>query len=74
MTGLDPDGLERIAAPVTILTGSASEPFYAPVADALAARVPGARRATLDGLTHTSPITQPGVVAAAVRACLEPTA
>ena len=29
--------------PVTILTGGASEPFYAPIADALAARIPGAR-------------------------------
>ena len=72
--GLDPDGLVRIAAPVAILTGGASEPFYAPIADALAARIPGARRDTLDGLTHPSPITQPGIVAAAVRACLEPTA
>jgi O-succinylbenzoic acid--CoA ligase len=74
MTGLDPDGLARITAPVAILTGGASEPFYAPLADRLAARIPGARRDTLDGCTHPSPITQPLVVAAAVRACLEPTA
>ena len=74
LAGLDPDGLVRIAAPVAILTGGASEPFYAPIADALAARIPGARRDTLEGLTHPSPITQPGIVAAAVRACLEPTA
>ena len=74
LTGLDPDGLARIAAPVAILTGGASEPFYAPIADALAARIPGARRDTLEGFTHPSPITQPGIVAAAVRACLEPTA
>jgi pimeloyl-ACP methyl ester carboxylesterase len=74
LAGLDPDGLARIVAPVTILTGGASEPFYAPIADALAARIPGARRDTLVGWTHTSPITQPGIVAAALRACLEPTA
>ena len=49
LTGLDPDGLARIAAPVTILTGGASEPFYAPIADELARRIPGARRRTLDG-------------------------
>ena len=73
MAGLDPDGLARISAPVAILTGGASEPFYAPLADALAARIPGARRDTLGGCTHPSPITQPGIVAAAVRACLEPT-
>ncbi len=74
MAGLDPDGLARISAPVAILTGGASEPFYAPLADALAARIPGARRDTLEGCTHPSPITQPGIVAAAARACLEPTA
>jgi pimeloyl-ACP methyl ester carboxylesterase len=74
LTGLDPGGLARIACPVAILTGGASEPFYAPIADALATRIPGARRATLEGLTHPSPITQPGAVAAAVLACLEPPA
>ncbi len=74
LTGLEPDGLDRIRCPVVILTGSASEPFYAPIADALAARIPRARRDTLEGLTHPSPITQPGVVAAAIRACLEPSA
>jgi O-succinylbenzoic acid--CoA ligase len=73
LAGLDPDGLVRITAPVTILTGGASEPFYVPIADALAARIPGSRRDTLDGCTHPSPITQPGIVAAAVRACLERT-
>jgi O-succinylbenzoic acid--CoA ligase len=71
MTGLDPEGLATIDRPVTLLTGGASEPFYAPLADALAARIPGARRDTLDGCTHPSPITQPLVVAAAVRASLE---
>ncbi len=74
LTGLDPEGLARITAPVTILTGGASDPFYAPLADALADRIRGARRGTLEGLTHTSPITQPGAVAPAVRAALEPTA
>ncbi len=67
MTGLDPDGLARIACPVAILTGSASEPFYAPIADALAARILGARRIDLAGLRHTAPITDPATVAAAVR-------
>jgi o-succinylbenzoate---CoA ligase len=72
LEGLAPDGLARITAPVAILTGSASEPFYAPLADALAARIPGARRDTLEGLTHTTPITQPGAVAPTILACLEP--
>ncbi len=74
LTGLDPDGLARITAPVTILTGGASDAFYIPLADALVDRIPGARRGTLDGLTHTSPITQPGAVAPVARACLEPIA
>lgn len=71
LTGLDPAGLARIPAPVALLTGDASEPFYAPLADALAARIPASRRIVLPGLRHTSPITDPGPVAAAVRAALE---
>jgi len=64
--GLDPGGLSRIVAPVTILTGTASEPFYAPIARAVVERVPGARLVTLDGLRHTAPITAPEPVAAAI--------
>ena len=71
LTGLDPGGLGRITCPVAILASSASEPFYAPIADALAARIAGASRDTLEGLTHTSPITQPDIVAVTIRACLE---
>ena len=72
MAGLEPDGLGSIACPVTILTGAASEPFYAPIADALAARIPGARRAELPALRHTAPVTDPGAIADAVRAALGP--
>ncbi len=71
LLGLDPDGLAGIAAPVILVTGSASEPFYAPIARALATRIPGARLAELDGLGHAAPITEPGRVAATFRACLE---
>jgi O-succinylbenzoic acid--CoA ligase len=70
LTGLRPDGLGRIAAPVTILTGGSSEPFYRPIADALAARIAGARRIELDGLSHPAPITDPVPIAAAVRSAL----
>ena len=70
MRGLEPDVLARIACPVSIIAGSASEPFYAPIADALAATIPGARRGELPGLRHAAPITDPGPVAAAVRAAL----
>ena len=67
LVGLDPDGLAHIEAPTTILTGSASEPFYAPIADALAARIHAARRDTLDGLAHPAPITAAARFAGAIR-------
>ena len=70
MTGLRPAGLAGIACPVTLLTGGSSEPFYAPLADALAARIPGARRVELAGLRHTAPITDPTPVVAALREAL----
>ena len=70
LVGARPDELERIAAPVTILTGTASDAFYAPIADALAARIPRARREVLNGLSHVSPITQPAIVGGAVRSAL----
>ena len=70
LRGLDPDGLDRITAPVTIITGDASEPFYRPIADALAGRIPGARRVHLPGMAHASPITEPGPIAAAIRSGL----
>ena len=71
LSGLDPVGLARIRAPTTLLTGGASEPFYAPIARAVTARVPGARCIELDGLGHASPITDPVRVAAAIRDALE---
>jgi pimeloyl-ACP methyl ester carboxylesterase len=70
LTGLRPGDLSHVAVPVTILTGGASEPFYAPIADALVARIPGARRDTLDGLAHPAPITEPTRVAEAIRVAL----
>lgn len=66
LAGLDPGGLWRIVAPVTILAGTRSEPFYAPIARAVVERVPGARLVTLAGLRHPAPITDPDPVAAAV--------
>ncbi len=68
--GARPEDLVTITAPVTIITGGASEPFYGPIAEALVARIPGARRDTLEGLGHPAPITQPAPVAAAIRAAL----
>jgi pimeloyl-ACP methyl ester carboxylesterase len=70
MVGLDPDGLRRIGCPVTILTGAASESFYAPIADRLATRITGACRVELPGLRHTAPITDAALIADAIRAAL----
>lgn len=66
LVGLDPAGLARITVPVTVLTGTASEPFYAPIARAVVARIPGARLVDFNGLRHPAPITDPEPVAAAV--------
>ncbi len=71
LDGFDPDGLARICAPVLLLTGGASDAFYAPIADELARRIPGARRATLEALAHTAPINRPNRVVDAIRAFLE---
>jgi pimeloyl-ACP methyl ester carboxylesterase len=55
---------------VTILAGTASEPFYAPIARALVERLPGARLVALDGLRHPAPITDREPVAAAILAAI----
>ncbi len=70
MRGLDPGALGAIRAPVALLAGTASEPFYRPIIDALAARIPGARVTVLPGLRHASPIIDPVPVAAAILAAL----
>lgn len=71
MEGLDPDRLEGIAVPTVLATGSASQPFYAPIADALAARIGPATRIALDGLRHPAPITDPAPIADLVLALLD---
>jgi pimeloyl-ACP methyl ester carboxylesterase len=38
----------------------------------LAARIPGARHVAIDGALHTTPITHPAAVVAAIRPLLEP--
>lgn len=57
LAGLDPDGLRAIDAPVTVLTGDASEAFYGPIADAIVERIRGGQRVRLPGLGHAGPIT-----------------
>lgn len=66
LLGLEPDALARIACPVVISTGTASEPFYGIIADALVALIPGATRTTIDGAGHGAPMSHPALVAAAI--------
>jgi o-succinylbenzoate---CoA ligase len=66
LPGLEPARLANITAPVTLLTGGASEPFYEPIATALCQRIPGASIVRLPGATHASPITDPARIAEAV--------
>ena len=59
MSDLDLEGLSRITCPVVLATGGASDDFYAPIADALAAAIHGSRRVVLPGLRHVAPVTDP---------------
>ncbi len=67
MPDLDPDGLARIAVPVVIATGGRADPLYAPIARALVARIPAARRVDIAGLEHMAPMTDPAPIASLVR-------
>ena len=66
LSGMDPEALHRITCPVRIATGGASAPFYAEIADALAARIPGADHLRLPGLEHMAPVLRPDATADAV--------
>ena len=71
MEGLTADGLERVGCPTIVATGGASEPFYRPIADALATRIgSNAVRVDLADLRHTAPITDPDAVADLIRRLL----
>ncbi len=70
LLGLEPDGLGRITAPTTILVGTEGDPWAPAVAEALAARIRDARRATIDGFAHPSPIIDVVPFAQSVRAAL----
>jgi pimeloyl-ACP methyl ester carboxylesterase len=71
LLGLDADGLGRIACPVAIATGGASQPFYVEIAAALAQRIPGAIVSRLPGADHMAPVTRPDIIAAAVETFLD---
>jgi pimeloyl-ACP methyl ester carboxylesterase len=59
--------LTQVVCPVTLVTGDASEPFYASIADVAAAVLPNAARVRLPSRRHHAPITQPEAIAELVR-------
>jgi pimeloyl-ACP methyl ester carboxylesterase len=71
LLGLDADGLVRIASPVAIATGGASQPLYPVIAEALAQRIPGALVVHLPGADHMAPLTRPDIITAAVEAFVD---
>ncbi|MCX7643814.1 MAG: alpha/beta hydrolase [Rhodobacteraceae bacterium] len=64
---LAPGRLEALRAPVLLIEGAVSPPVIAAIHDALARRLPCARRVTIPGAGHMGPVTHPAEVAAAIR-------
>ncbi|SFP19444.1 alpha/beta fold hydrolase [Tranquillimonas alkanivorans] len=60
--------LEALEAPVLIVDGSESRPVLDAIVRALMARLPDARRVTVEGAGHMVPLTHPDAVANAIRA------
>lgn len=65
---LAPGGLEGLRVPVLLVEGGESPPIVDAVQEALARRLPKARRLIVPGAGHMVPITHPDPVAAAVQA------
>ena len=64
--GLMP-GLAGLEMPVLVMRGAAAHPAIVAVNDGLAARIPGARQAVVEGAGHMAPISHPAEVADAFR-------
>jgi 3-oxoadipate enol-lactonase len=56
--------LGAVTAPALVVDAELDFPDYAAIADRIAAGIPGARRATIDGAGHLSPLERPEAVAA----------
>jgi len=63
--------LERVTVPCLLMNGDCSPPSTGAILDALSARLPNARRATVHGGAHMAPITRSAAVAELVRPFLE---
>lgn len=61
---LAPGRLESLRAPVLLLEGGASPAIIGAISEALARRLPNARRQVIEGAGHMLPITHPDAVAA----------
>jgi lipase len=62
-----PGRLEACVAPILIVTGACSPPIIGVIQTALAARLPNATTAVVDGTSHMLPITHPAECADLVR-------
>ena len=71
LLGMDPDRLAYISCPVRIVTGTASAPLYAEIAEALVSRIPAAEYLRLAGADHMAPVLRPDAVAADISGFLE---
>ncbi len=71
LTGLRPDRLPRISAPVVVAVGAESRPFYLAIAEGLAATIPGARVVRVPGADHMGAVTHPEAILALVEDALE---
>ncbi|WP_084066187.1 alpha/beta fold hydrolase [Marivita hallyeonensis] len=67
---LKPDGLENITCPTCLIRGSETNPIIPAIHAALAARIPKATDAVIQGAGHMVPITHPEAVAARIDALL----
>jgi lipase len=62
------DALRSITVPVLLVEGADSPPVVAKILDAVATRLPQARRLAIPGARHMLPVTHPDTLAAAIRA------
>ena len=71
-TADDPAVLGAISAPVMVLLGSDTKPFFTTSARHVAAHVPDARIQEIPGVGHAAPLTHPKALAAALTEFFEP--
>ena len=68
----DPAALRAISAPVLVLHGSDTTPFFTTSARHVADHVPNAQMQQVPGAGHAAPLTHPDALAEALTACFSP--